>query len=169
MFGLVLLVIKRIFLLNPSASCMDCIVCVLPKFMCWKPNFLCYSIWRWDLLGGNRSWRWSPYCEICDCIRRDMWELASLSAVCGRTEKPTICKPGTGLSSELDHAGTLTTAFPVSRTVGINCCKPVGLWYSVMTAWTYQYITQRNSTGMETKHQGGWRKAVITFFKTMFF
>ncbi|XP_055446591.1 uncharacterized protein LOC129659367 isoform X9 [Bubalus kerabau] len=59
-----------------------------------------------------------PCADDADAACGEEPEDSSQQLAQGLTEKITICKPGRGLSSELDHTGTLTTVFPVSRTVG---------------------------------------------------
>ncbi|XP_055446600.1 uncharacterized protein LOC129659367 isoform X17 [Bubalus kerabau] len=91
-----------------------------------------YLISQWDILLEDRGQHLEavrrrithaggiqqPCADDADAACGEEPEDSSQQLAQGLTEKITICKPGRGLSSELDHTGTLTTVFPVSRTVG---------------------------------------------------
>ena len=53
------------------------------------------------------------------------------------SKKAAICKSGTELSLELDHAGTPILDFqpPEWGENKFLLCKPASLWYFVMAAW----------------------------------
>ena len=97
---------------------------------------------------GSSWWDYYPYekgPELTLSLSLSL-SLSLPTAMWGQGKKAAVCKPGSGLPPEVDHAGTLISDFPISRLWETNVCfwshsvHGISLWQPKLTklSWLTQ-------------------------------
>ena len=117
------------------------VICVLPKFVCWKTHSYCNDIRKWDLGVVIRSWWW----------RFHEWDLNNIIYHIRDSESsvaPHYIKIQ-GEACDLEEGPHATTRAPWSQTSSFQnsenqisvVSKPPNLWYFVIAAQLSRKIT----------------------------
>lgn len=131
------LVTRSTLLLNSNATCyVDCVFVFSRNSSVESLISHVTAFGDGDLREIIRPWEGSPHYGINVYRRRDMREIASVSAMWGRVKNTTVCKPGRGLLSEPNQVGTLTLTSNLQNFRKFLLFKALSLWYSLMAAWT---------------------------------